>query len=358
MTAKTLTLLLLCAATLTQAASEASLAEPKSAFPCPEVIDISPCVCTLFGVDLQLDCSKVADNTQLEQVFQADFPFKNFSLLTIIANPEDPRIGIVTLDENTFQDITFANIHISHTNLEFIYPTAFDKSAPMLETLIVTDSFLQLFPFDLVDYAPFLTDLRVFRNNLIHMPEMSSDTLTYLEVAYNPGLQYGDHALRNLPNLEYFVANDIELAHVGENAFYANTKLVYVDLSYNKLETLYAGSLKFQSPIQTIRLNNNNIHTVEVGAIEGLGSGAPTMLWMYNNFVESLDQKVWEPAFNSVAGKVRTFVFDGNPFECACNILWLKSNPEHLKTIARGTICENTDTDIHDVDYGFLQANC
>ncbi|XP_050731152.1 oplophorus-luciferin 2-monooxygenase non-catalytic subunit-like [Eriocheir sinensis] len=358
MTAKTLTLLLLCAATLTQAAPDASLAEPKNEYPCPEVADISPCVCTQVDLELNLDCSRVADDTQLEQVFQADFPFNNFSMLTIIANPEDPRINIVTLGADTFQDVTFANIHISHTNLEFIYPTAFDKSAPRLETLIVTDSFLQLFPFDLVDYAPLLTDLRVFRNNLIHMPEMSSDTLTFLEVAYNPGLQYGDHALKSLANLEYFVANDIELDHVGENAFFENTKLVYVDLSYNKLETLYAGSLKFQSPIQTIRLNNNNIHTVEVGAIEGLGSGTSTMLWMYNNFVESLDQKVWEPVFDSVAGKVRTFVFDGNPFECSCNILWLVSNDDHRSTIARGTICENTETDILEVDVEFLQANC
>lgn len=271
MTAKTLTLLLLCAATLTQAAPEIAV-EPKSEFPCPEVEDIAPCTCTKVdvGETLSLDCSNVVDDVQLANVFKAPFPFKNFTRLTMIANPEAPRINIVNLDENIFQDITFANIHISHTNLEFIHPTAFDLSAPMIETLIVTDSFLVLFPFDLVDYAPLLYDLRVFRNNLVHMPEMSSDTLQFLEIGYNPGLQYGDHALRNLPNLEYFVANDIELDHVGVNAFYENTKLVYVDLSHNLVETLYAGSLRFQSPINTLRLNDNNIHTVEVGAIEGL----------------------------------------------------------------------------------------
>ncbi|XP_050731153.1 oplophorus-luciferin 2-monooxygenase non-catalytic subunit-like [Eriocheir sinensis] len=358
MTAKMLTLLLLCAATLTQAASEAFVAEPKNDFPCPNALDISPCVCTQVDLKLNLDCSRVSDDAQLAEVFQANFPFNNFSMLTIFANPEEPRINILDLGLDIFQDVTFANIYISHTNLEYIYPTAFDKSAPRLETLIVTDSFLVLFPFDLVDYAPHLTDLRVFKNSLIHMSEMSSDTLTHLDVAYNPGLQYGDHALKNLPNLEYFVANNIELDHVGENAFFENTKLVYLDLSNNKLETLYAGSLKFKSPIETIYLNDNNIHTVEVGAIEGLGNGYETKLFMQNNFVESLDQKVWEPVFDSVAGKLRTFVFDGNPFECSCNILWLVSNDDHRSTIARGTICENTETDILDVDVEFLQANC
>nr|ANG56300.1 leucine rich repeat only protein [Eriocheir sinensis] len=354
----TLTLLLLCTATLTQAAPNESLAEPKNDFPCPDVIAISPCVCTQVGLELNLDCSRVTSDNQLAGVFKADFPFNNFSMLTIVADSDAPRINIVSLDADTFQDVSFVNIHITHTNLQFIYPTALDKSAPRLETIIVTDSFLELFPFDLVDYAPLLTDLRVFRNNLIYMSEMSSDTLRHLDVAYNPGLQYGDHTLKNLPNLQYFVANNIELDHVGENAFFENTKLVYLDLSNNKLETLYAGSLKFKSPIETIYLSDNNIHTVEVGAIEGLGNGYETKLFMQNNFVESLDQKVWEPVFNSVAGKLRTFVFDGNPFECSCNVLWLVSNSEHRRTIARGTICENTETDILDVDVDFLQANC
>lgn len=48
----------------------------------------------------------------------------------------------------------------------------------------------------------------------------------------------------------------------------------------------------------------------------------------------------------------------GNPFQCSCNILWLVSNDNHRATIARGTICVDTETDILDVDKDFLEANC
>ncbi|KAK8402672.1 hypothetical protein O3P69_000787 [Scylla paramamosain] len=64
------------------------------------------------------------------------------------------------------------------------------------------------------------------------------------------------------------------------NAFYKNKNLKYLDLSHNSIETLYKDSLKFQSPIQEIKLNSNNIHTVEVGAISGLGKWpVQTFLW-------------------------------------------------------------------------------
>lgn len=274
-----LALLLLFAATLTQSSQgltpEESVAAPKSDFPCPEAADIAPCVCSEVGQELNLDCSNVIDDTQLQTVFKANFPFYNFTQLTIAANSGDPRINIVNLIENTFQNISFSSIRISHTALTSIYPTVFDKSAPRLESLVVTDNFLTIFPFDVVDYAPFLTYLTVYRNNIIHMPEISSTSLTYLEIAYNPGLQYTDYALYNLPNLEYFLASEIELSHVGEDAFLYNTKLKHVDLSYNKLETLYAGSLNFASPIEELILSNNTIRTVEAGAIDGLYQKPP-----------------------------------------------------------------------------------
>uniref|UniRef100_A0A0P4W1T0 LRRCT domain-containing protein n=1 Tax=Scylla olivacea TaxID=85551 RepID=A0A0P4W1T0_SCYOL len=343
------TLLLLLAATLIQA---------QSYWPCPDKTKISPCVCIRNGNDLTLDCSAVTNDTQLESVFKEDFPFENFTLLTIVAKPGNPRIPIISLHSDVFQNVTFANIRISHTTLSFINPSVFDKCAPHLKTLAVTDSFLTLFPFEVVDIAPLLTDLRVFRNNIIHVPEMTSDSLTYLHIAYNPGIQFGDHAFEALPNLEYLVANDIDLKHVAANAFYENKNLKYLDLSHNSIEKLYKDSLRFRSPIEEIKLNSNNIHTVEVDAISGLGSGQYTLLWMHNNFVADFHEPVWETVFNSVAGKIRTFVFDDNPLVCGCDMLWLLKDKEHRKTISYGAYCVDTGTEIHKVDVGFLVNSC
>ncbi|MPC65957.1 Oplophorus-luciferin 2-monooxygenase non-catalytic subunit [Portunus trituberculatus] len=273
MAAKTLFLLL--AATLTQVAFGFKLEEsdPSQAvndWPCPQQNDIKPCVCYRNRDLLSLDCSAVTSDLQLQSAFKAYFPFENFTLLTIIAKPNEKRVPINFLSEDIFQNVTFANIRISHTELSFIHPTVFDKSASHLKTLIVTDSFITLFPFDMVDKAPLLTDLRVFRNEILHLPEMTSDSLTYLHIGYNPGIQFGDHAFEALPNLEYLVANDIALSHVAQNAFIKNKNLKYLDLSHNSIETLYRDSIKFQSPIEEIKLNSNNIHTVEVGAISGM----------------------------------------------------------------------------------------
>lgn len=269
------TLFLLFAATLTQVAlgfklEESDLSQARGAYPCPNVTAIAPCTCSDVNNILHLDCSAVTSDTQLQSVFKAYFPFEIYGSLSIIAKPSASRIPINFLSEDIFQNVTFANITISHTALTFIHPNVFDKSASRLENLFITDSFISVFPFDVVDKAPILKDIRVFRNEIIHLPEMTSANLTYLHIGYNPGLQFGDHAFEALPNLEYLVANDIALTHVAANAFYENKKLKYLDLSHNLIETLYTNSLKFQSPIEEIKLNSNNIHTVEMDAISGL----------------------------------------------------------------------------------------
>ncbi|KAG0711138.1 hypothetical protein GWK47_021290 [Chionoecetes opilio] len=117
------------------------------------------------------------------------------------------------------------------------------------------------------------------------MPDMTSDSLTYLAHRYNPGLQYGDHAFESC---------------------------------------------------QIWRI--------------WLGDAAHIFLWLQHNFIETLDQSVWEPVFNSVESKTRNFVFDDNPFTCQCNILWLVSDDNHRDTLAGGTHCLDTESDMLAVD--------
>lgn len=241
------------------------------AWPCPEADDIAPCVCSVEGQHLSMDCSDIQDDAELSAVFQANFPFKNFRLLTIIKKTSEPRVPITKITADTFNNTYYSEIRISHTNLQEISADAFQKSYPYIETLIVTDSMLETFPFDMFVECPLLTDVRVFRNEIKFMPDLSTDALTYLQISYNP-LQVLDDAFTNAPNLEYIIMNDINLQRIPVNMFINQANLKYLDLSYNPLEhnTLHTDSLKFTSTqLLDVKLDANDIQTVEVGAISG-----------------------------------------------------------------------------------------
>ncbi|XP_071524585.1 oplophorus-luciferin 2-monooxygenase non-catalytic subunit-like [Panulirus ornatus] len=340
----------------------ASLQPPpaeKSAWPCPEPNDIFPCTCSESNLHIDLDCSNVADDYQLQKVFQADFPFHVFRYLIIVKKTTEKRVPITLLDETTFSNISFSNIRISHTKLRDIAPNTFNNSLTRLETLLVTDSFLTTFPFDILIDCPLLTDLRVFKNNITHMSNIRSNSLTYLQVSQNPYLRFEDQAFYNAPSLEYLLLNDIGLPHVAANSFSKQLHMKYLDLSHNRIEVLYTDALALRySPIEQIKLDGNRIRTVQKGAISGLQQSIA--LWLQHNLLTNLTQQVWEPIFQSVDNSAESnlIVLDDNPLVCDCNILWLVKRDSYLDSLARGAWCHNSDQAIHEVDVAFLEENC
>lgn len=252
------------------ALAAASPQRSTNAWPCPEPEDIFPCVCSESELHINLDCSDVSDDEELRQVFEADFPFTRFRNFTIEGSGPEERVPITELDKSTFNDISFTNIYITYTNLSVIAADTFDNSLSILESVTVTDSFLTLFPFDMLIDCPRLTELRVSNNNITHMSNIHSDSLTYLQVSNNPHLRFQDETFYSAPNLEYLFLNSIGLPHVASYTFSEQMNLKYLDLSHNNLEVLYEASLAFNTTsIMEIKLEGNQIHTVQEDAVSG-----------------------------------------------------------------------------------------
>ena len=84
----------------------------SSAFPCPNSVDIDPCVCGYTtsneGLRLYLDCSDIQSVSQLEKLFQNDvFPISEFWQFYVSGNE-----NITHLDKNIFNNVTFHEIYL------------------------------------------------------------------------------------------------------------------------------------------------------------------------------------------------------------------------------------------------------
>lgn len=218
-----------------------------------------------------MDCSFVTSDTELENAFKTDFPFHEFSRLTIVAKTTEPYIPITKLSRELLNNVTFSSFRISHTTLKTIAPDTFTDSLEKLESIIITDSKLDSFPFDILIDTPKLTDLRLFRNNIQHMSNINSNSLEYLHLSYNSGLQYGDQAFWGAPNLKWLILNDLDLVYVAGDAFIYLQQLEYLDLSFNKLQKLYNNSLHFHpsTNLKQLKLEGNQISHVETDSFQG-----------------------------------------------------------------------------------------
>nr|XP_053629481.1 oplophorus-luciferin 2-monooxygenase non-catalytic subunit-like [Cherax quadricarinatus] len=353
------TLLVVAATLLAGAASDMySAPSPLGATYCPEPADIYPCVCKEQDIHIDMDCSEIQDNDQLQRIFHSSIPFDTYRDFIIMKNTTEERVQISYLTKETFANVSFSSIFISHTTLDYISSDAFENSYSRLETVIITDSFLTTFPFDMLSSCPVLTDIRLFRNSINHMADIHSDSLKYLHMSYNPNLQYSDEAFIDAPALEYLILNDIDLKHVARNAFTDLPPLKYLDLSHNLLQTLYERSLTFDKTLDQLKLDSNQINIVQADSISGLKAG--TFLWMQHNYITDLEEEVWQPIFESVNDNPENnlFVFDDNPLTCQCNILWLVQNDTYMDTMALEAYCEDTDQFLEFVDVAFLQENC
>lgn len=224
-------------------------------------------------VAIDLDCSAVRDDNELQQVFRSNIPFTKFRKLTILGDvPNLQRVHITTLDRVTFQNVSFSSFEIGYTDLTTITTDAFYDSMSELEEMSITDSFIKYFPFNMLVNCPNLKTLHVDHNELIHMSPIVSANLLYLDVSYNPSLTYEDNAFYEAPTLEYLHLNDIGLTHVAADTFYNQVNLKFLDLDHNNLGVLMKDALRFTNTpphIEQVKLDGNQIHMVEPLAIAG-----------------------------------------------------------------------------------------
>ena len=149
---------------------------------CPIAEDIAPCVCT-NDTYLVLDCSAVQTEAQLEEVFQAEFPVKEFYTFVI-----DSSYNLFRLDFSTngvsFVEFLFTG---SQSSIEFISEEFFRDSAATVSDIDVFSSEIGDggFPFEALSGYPSLSIVRVTNARLTQMPIIESDSLGNLALRGN-----------------------------------------------------------------------------------------------------------------------------------------------------------------------------
>ena len=86
-------------------------------YPCPGAADIAPCVCTVDGSNLYMDCSAISSNEELNAVFLNDFPVPAFYEFRIDDNP-----FLTQLQFYCFGNVTFQRIILQYTNINYVSP--------------------------------------------------------------------------------------------------------------------------------------------------------------------------------------------------------------------------------------------
>ena len=103
--------------------------------PCPEAVDIAPCLCSVEEEGLEIDCSDVQSDDDLARVFQQEFPLKEFWKLYINENDK------ITYLTDIFNGVTFRVIYLYYvTNLTFVSDNMLLENQYVLESIHIHKS--------------------------------------------------------------------------------------------------------------------------------------------------------------------------------------------------------------------------
>lgn len=288
-------------------ATDQSSSDPM---PCPNQHDYSPCVCykgTIKGTE-ELYYGVICDRLPLADVKEAFSKFGPAEIGVINLNlpetddfvPEDVLAG--------GKQVVYIQVVGPNEKKDFqvkIHPEAFRSNADYTEAFYMSGmdfsrmdfEFLQ--GFDLVDF------IKLFNINNFEKADWSTlpilAKLTRIEIGHCSGLN--DWTTNFPPAMTNGVLNEINLTgnYLTDSGIQRLLEWVYqsakktlkvlnlsnngltkvpkrianfetlerLDLSYNKLHTVAAGSLAFKAPVSRLWLYNAEINTIEPGAFKG-----------------------------------------------------------------------------------------
>jgi hypothetical protein len=315
---------------------DATTEDPASGWPCPTADAIAPCVCTWDEeYNLFLDCSAVKTVNELSNAFQAQFPFKNFSGLTIeqsgctdCALTELPAevIGSVV----TFKDIT-----IMGTQLVSIQENVFSASRDTLTTLRLSSNELQSFPDETLGSYNVLSHIYLNNNNFDSehpLHRFSSETLTIINLSSNDLTVPPDFItscpaikqvrLRNMKETEVPTFSEIPIS-----MFTGLQHIELIDFGANLFTEIQTDTIVAEAAtLKTVDFSQNNISIVHPSFVTGFSAESSVNLNMSRNSLLRLDQAVWEGILNEISQESSVDI-SGNPLLCGCDVAWLVSNP-------------------------------
>lgn len=256
----------------TAEARTSAAARPQNRdLPCPDEVEIFPCTChTNELLYIFMDCSLVKTNEDLERVFNASFPFKNFYELRIEHNPDDLNYQLTAIRSDVLHDLTFERVIITGTKLKVIEENVFSYSYETLTQLNLQNNMINKFPFESLAQYVKLEILLLDYNQLPTLEKFTSGSLRTLSVGHNNNLAFTWDVLERLPALENLNMEAIGLMEIPQHTFRNLTKLYFLNFNDNDLTEL--DEWTFDSDARSLGrllLANNRIYEIRSSAIDG-----------------------------------------------------------------------------------------
>ncbi|XP_018028185.1 oplophorus-luciferin 2-monooxygenase non-catalytic subunit [Hyalella azteca] len=286
-------------------------------FPCPNPVDIAPCICTVNEIEvyMDMDCSGIVSNEDLRRVFSSTMPFYRYRQLTI-AGVQSSQF--TTLDEFSFGPVGFEIVNITGTLLQFIQDGTFAPSEEYLTALHLTKNKIKTFPFESLKTLTALTTLDLSYNDLGIVQNLESSSLRTLNLGHNPSLEIGSQLILSMPALTRLYLQNGNLSSFDPGELGPNG-LTYINLANNKITNLIKDSIASTNSWTTVHLDGNPLSNVDVNFLSEVHVNA-TIALVGTEIVE-FDKDVWRAYLERLTyGKVD---MTNNPLRCGCDIAWL-----------------------------------
>lgn len=298
--------------------------------PCPNAEEIKPCVCKVnTEYHMYMDCSQVTSEEELRTIFNKEFRYKDFYMLTIKYNK-----SLKTLRAGDLGDSTFNIVDIEMGVLEEIEEEAFVRSYDTLYTLRLKGNQLKTVP----DISHFknLNVLEVASNRFKSLPILKSTSLDTLLFYHNNIETVSNDAFSGLPAITHIRLYENSISEILPGTFAHLTNLEVVDLSKNHLTTLPEDEIHLVGSMNSLILNNNRITRIPPGSFSGL-AGELSSMYMNQNSLTELDEEVWSPLLDDDV----SVYLEENPFACDCDVAWLILNQSLLERVRDEPRCSD-----------------
>jgi hypothetical protein len=296
--------------------------------PAPEVLN--PCKCDTNGISCGGN-----DVINLKNIFNAidqklsenEKHFAQFYL---------NNTAITELEENTFYEITFDEIHIYNTTkLKLIHTNAFNATKSLTKILSVNYHYTESYDPNAIPLtnSPPTHDIFHMLSSITTLEEIH---LCYTNITGIPSLAFKpiNGAQNNLTFITFAYSSIVE---IGDNAFSALENLSFLSFADNKIESIPKTAFNFENDskeIMQLDLQSNKLNGESFPSDSFNNMKRPTFLYLGNNpNLKYLDQHIFQPFLESNI-KNKIFIDEGGfkngNFDCDdCRSYWLKKESKY-----------------------------
>nr|XP_053645619.1 oplophorus-luciferin 2-monooxygenase non-catalytic subunit-like [Cherax quadricarinatus] len=252
-----------------EASARANRQDMVSGISCPAAEAIFPCMCTSEPgeerINLDLDCSEVENEDQLEQIMASPFPSTNFRSLTIVENA-----NLKVLRAGILGNTTYEEFYIYWSTLEEVEAGALSGSHSTATQIVLPSNKITMFPWEELPLFTSLVTLELSDNKITPFPTLASESLQNLGLIFNPLESLPLTAFRATPSLLTISLEKARISNVIPGTFDGLAQLLEVDLSGNQLNELLTGTVQFTSTGRHyLFFQRNNISRVASSAFTG-----------------------------------------------------------------------------------------